>query len=112
MKNIKHFIILLIVGLVSVNNAFADKTRTTTNSDGTKTTKSITAGCVPGSSSTSLELNNIRALIHTGGDMWWDLQGNPRYEVPKGSGKHSLFAGAIVFEAFVSFFLPGILSTQ
>ena len=27
--------------------------------------------------------------------MWWDLVGNAEYEVPKGSGKNSLFAGAI-----------------
>ena len=54
-----------------------------------------TAGCVPAKSSTYLELNNVRALIHTGGDMWWDLIGNARYEIPKGSGKTSLFAGSL-----------------
>ncbi len=58
-------------------------------------TKSISAGCVQASASTELELNNVRALIHTGGDMWWDLQGTARYEIPKGSGKMALFAGGI-----------------
>lgn len=56
---------------------------------------SPTAGCAAPSSSTFLEINNVRALIHNGGDMWWDLIGNPKYEVPKNSGKHSLFAGSI-----------------
>jgi hypothetical protein len=31
----------------------------------------------------------------TGGDMWWDLQQTPKYEVPKGSKKTSLFAGSL-----------------
>jgi hypothetical protein len=53
------------------------------------------SGCTPAKSSTDLQLNNVRALIHTGGDMWWDLVQTPRYEIPKGSGKHSLFAGAL-----------------
>lgn len=53
------------------------------------------AGCLAPTSSVYLEINYVRALIHNGGDMWWDLIGNPSYEVPKGSGKHSSFAGAI-----------------
>ena len=36
-------------------------------------------------------------MIHSGGDMWWDLSGSPEYEVPKGSGKHSMFVGAMWF---------------
>ena len=60
-----------------------------------KSTKGVAAGCGPGTGSTYLELNNVKTLIHTGGDMWWDLQGNPKYEVPKGSGHHSNFASGI-----------------
>ncbi len=52
-------------------------------------------GCAAPAYSSVLELNNVRTTIHTGGDMWWDLLGNPRYEIPKGSGKHSLFLGGI-----------------
>ncbi len=54
-----------------------------------------TGGCATPAYSSVLELNNVRTTIHTGGDMWWDLLGNPRYEIPKGSGKHSLFLGGI-----------------
>lgn len=57
--------------------------------------KSVSAGCLPPSTSAELNVNNVRALIHSGGDMWWDLIGNARYEVPKGSGRHSLFVGSL-----------------
>ncbi len=57
--------------------------------------KSIMAGCVVPSGATIFDYNNVRTTIYTGGDMWWDLQGTAKYEIPKGSGKTSLFAGAI-----------------
>lgn len=57
------------------------------------------AACVPASSSVELDVNNIRALLHNGGDMWWDLVGNPRYEVPKVDNppdrRYSSFAGSL-----------------
>jgi hypothetical protein len=53
------------------------------------------ANCVPPVNSNELSINNVRALIQTGGDMWWDLVGVPRYEVPKGSGRTALFAGSL-----------------
>lgn len=56
------------------------------------------ADCVP-TSSVSFDINNVRTVLHNGGDMWWDLVGNPKYEIPKtddvGNKKHSLFAGAL-----------------
>ncbi|MFH0865149.1 MAG: T9SS type A sorting domain-containing protein, partial [Bacteroidota bacterium] len=51
--------------------------------------------CSPATGSTDLNINNVRARINTGGDMWWDLIGTAKYEIPKGSGKTSLFAGAL-----------------
>ena len=53
------------------------------------------ANCAPPVSSNELSINNVRALIQTGGDMWWDLVGVPQYEVPKESGRTSLFAGSL-----------------
>jgi hypothetical protein len=53
------------------------------------------APCLPPTASAQLDINNIRTLLHNGGDMWWDLVGDPRYEVPKGSARHSLFAGSL-----------------
>jgi hypothetical protein len=55
----------------------------------------ITAGCSPATAATDLDINNIRALIQTGGDMWWDLRGAAKYEIPKNSGTNALFAGAL-----------------
>lgn len=55
----------------------------------------LAAGCSPATAATELNINNIRALIQTGGDMWWNLIGQPQYEVPKNAGTHSLFAGSL-----------------
>lgn len=55
--------------------------------------------CTAPTSSVQLDINNVRCLIHNGGDMWWDLVGNPRYEIPKVPpgvpAIHSMFAHAI-----------------
>lgn len=53
------------------------------------------AGCSPATAVIDLDINNIRARLMTGGDMWWD-QGttNAAYEAPKGSRKNSLYAGS------------------
>jgi len=58
-----------------------------------KTTAS--AGCIPATSSVDLDINNIRARLMTGGDMWWNIGlGVAAYEIPKGSGKSSQFAAS------------------
>ncbi|TSA33076.1 MAG: T9SS C-terminal target domain-containing protein, partial [Porphyromonadaceae bacterium] len=59
-----------------------------------ETMKGYTAACTAGKTSTEISLNNVRALIHTGGDMWWDFK-VARYEIPKGSGKTALWNGGI-----------------
>ena len=55
--------------------------------------------CAPATSSVQLDVNNVRCLIHNGGDMWWDLVGNPRYEIPKVPpgvpAIHSMFASSV-----------------
>ena len=43
----------------------------------------------------TIDINNIRALMHNGGDQFWNLAGRPRFEVPKNSGIHSAFMGNI-----------------
>jgi hypothetical protein len=62
--------------------------------------RSIMAGCSPATAQTDLDINNVRARIMTGGDMWWDLIGSPRYYIPKPEkagdpGPSSLFAGSL-----------------
>ncbi len=56
--------------------------------------------CVAATSSIDLDINNIRARLMNGGDMWWDLVNNAKYEVPKSlpgqpENPSSLFAGAV-----------------
>ncbi len=63
-------------------------------------TEEISAACEPGTAAADLDINNVRARIMNVGDMWWDLVGNPRYEIPKQDDptkpkKHSMFAGSI-----------------
>lgn len=40
-----------------------------------------------------LDINNVNARISANANHFWDFQGNPSFEVPKGSGKHTIFAG-------------------
>lgn len=42
-----------------------------------------------------LSINQVRARVLPLGDMFWDLNSNPKYEVPKGSGSIATFAGSI-----------------
>jgi len=58
------------------------------------------AGCLPATAQVDIDVNNVRARILNGGDMWWDLNSVAKYEVPKvtdpnGIRKNSMFAGAI-----------------
>jgi hypothetical protein len=63
---------------------------------GLKTQLRTTAGCRPAEGAIDLDINNVRARLMTGGDMWWDNgTSEPRYEVPRGSRKNSLFAGSV-----------------
>ena len=54
----------------------------------------VASGCNPSNSKTDLDVNNVRATIMGGGDMWGDLS-DAQYEIPKGGNKNSLFAGAL-----------------
>ena len=61
--------------------------------------KALMESCAPATAETDLSINNVRTRILGGGDMWWDLD-RARYEVPKGSNKHSMFAGALWLGGF------------
>ena len=66
----------------------------------TKSFKEGAANCEPASSQFDLDINNVRAKLLNGGDLWWDLS-SAKYEVPKvdppGSSTSitAIFAGAI-----------------
>lgn len=58
------------------------------------TTAQTSTDCSAPTAKMDLDINNVRVKLMSGGSMWWDFN-DPGYEVPKGSGKHSLFAGSI-----------------
>lgn len=51
------------------------------------------ATCLPATNSNQLTINNVRAYIETNGTMWF--KEIAQYEVPRGSGKTSMFAAAL-----------------
>jgi len=54
------------------------------------------AGCNQTTAVIDLDVNNVRARMMNGGDMWWDRPNQTAaYEVPKNSNKNALFAGSI-----------------
>lgn len=63
----------------------------------------VLAGCSPAQASAELAVNNVRTIIFSGSDMWWDLFGtqNAWYFVPKvedrSKGASSNFAGNVWF---------------
>ena len=61
---------------------------------GKKPNASLAANCSPATQSTELDINNTRAVIQTGGDMWWDFT-RSQYEIPKNSDHTALFAGSL-----------------
>jgi hypothetical protein len=55
----------------------------------------IAIGSFAQSAFTSLDINNIRARIQSNGYHFMDISFAPRFEVPKDSGKHTIFAQAL-----------------
>lgn len=50
--------------------------------------------CSPPLAQIDIDINNVRANIIAGGDMWWDFSSS-QYEIPKGSGIRSMFNGGL-----------------
>lgn len=42
-----------------------------------------------------LDIADVKARVNANGSLFWDGVGNAKYEVPKGSGKHSMFATSL-----------------
>jgi hypothetical protein len=61
----------------------------------------VTAGCAAAQSAAELAVNNVRTIVFSGSDMWWDLASSAYYVVPKVAEKskwiNSNFAGNIWF---------------
>ena len=86
MKNILFFVVLFTFQLSAQEYGSEEK----------KTFPEKGAGCAPPTTSTYMEINNVRALMHTAGNLWQiPGQNNSQYEVPKNSGIMALFTAAL-----------------
>lgn len=97
MNKSTRLILPALVLLLSTNEALARENGAV---DGHRSSQRIqqqdnlASSCTPAAAKTDLDINNVRTTIMTGGDMWWDLV-NAQYEVPKGGGVHSVYAGSL-----------------
>jgi len=91
-NNVKTIILGLCVWTMFGLPVYAYNPPSSSNANDNRATA---AGCLPSASHTFLDINNVRARINTGGDMWWDHASEAFYEVPKGSNKHSMFVGSL-----------------
>ena len=55
----------------------------------------LAQNCPPATAYEFLDINNVKARINNGGDMWWDLDHDAQYVVPKTGNTSALFAGAL-----------------
>jgi hypothetical protein len=91
--------IIVVLALMSFSvQLFAHKPRNHSMSppsgNGSDMQREVMAGCLNPTAQTDLDINNVRTTILNGGDMWWDLISG-QYEIPKGGGVSSLFAGSL-----------------
>lgn len=95
MRNIYRFLSLLLIGLLLTGVAFSREF--VGSYKNTSTIKSTAAGCSAASGFRFLDINNVRARINTGGDMWWDLPGGigAQYYIPKSGTATSMFSGSL-----------------
>ena len=108
MSNLKK-ISILVMFLFSASAIWAIENRDfvgrNANNTNTTTNSSFRAACIEARAETDLDINNVRARLRSGGDLWWDGN-NARYIVPNvdpASGQpevSSLFAGGIWLGAF------------
>lgn len=96
MKKILRACLIVFVSVVFLNQLTAeeyigDKTKQGSN------LKETTAGCSPASAYDWLDINNIRARVNAGGDMWWDLPGGvgAKYFIPKEGSATSMFSSSL-----------------
>jgi hypothetical protein len=61
-----------------------------------KVIESRAANCAPPTATTFLQTNNVKAMVHTAGNLWQvPGQNYSQYEVPKNSGIMALFTAAL-----------------
>lgn len=91
MKNIlQTLIVFALVGYFGLQS-YAEKHVLDEKS---KEIKAAAAGCPAGAGFAFLDVNNIRARVNTGGDMWWNFD-RAQYYVPAATQKTSMFSASL-----------------
>lgn len=94
MKHLRLFIIpALAAAIIAPGISTAKENVGMGSGIGKKNPPAITAACSEATVQSDLAVNNVRCRILMG-DMWWDLS-NGTYEIPKGGGVMSIFAGSL-----------------
>ena len=90
----KYIVSTLVIFFIGFFNSIAKDNIPNPNNSNTDSYRLLSSGCLPSTAQTIMDVNNVRTTILGGGDMWWDLD-NAKYEIPRGSDRHSMFAGAL-----------------
>jgi hypothetical protein len=97
-KNVLHFVLCTLILIFSLNAIAKENLTKEKPSPAPNQNHAIMAGCKPAVDKADLDINNVRATILTGGDMWWDLL-NGKYFIPKPAkgavGTTAIFAGSL-----------------
>ncbi len=95
MKKRLPYALVITLLLVPSYNCLAKKYRGNKQSSHTTEIKQNAAGCSAASGFRYLTVNNVRARINTGGDMWWDLTNFSQYFIPANGSATSLYSGSL-----------------
>lgn len=97
MKNILTKLFVAAFILLVSNQVLAREMQLPGGQKSTYNLKETTAGCSPSSAFEWLDVNNVKARINAGGDMWWDLPGGTgsKYFIPKNGSATSMFASSL-----------------
>jgi hypothetical protein len=97
MKNMSRLLFTALFVFLIVDQGWARERQLPNGKTISQGLKQTTAGCSPSSAFEWLDVNNVRARINAGGDMWWDLPGGTgaKYFIPKSGSATSLFAGSL-----------------
>ncbi|MEN8223927.1 MAG: T9SS type A sorting domain-containing protein [Bacteroidota bacterium] len=95
-KRLPHALVISLLIILS-QNSYADKYRggSSNKSSPAPEVKATAAGCAAASGYRYLNINNVRARINTGGDMWWDLHDFSQYYIPANGQATSMFSGSL-----------------
>lgn len=94
MRNLIQLLLISLFFVMLSEFGFAEKYKFG-DFKGTKAIESTAAGCLAPSGYQFLYINNVRARINTGGDMWWNLENISQYYVPATTSKTSMFSGSL-----------------